>query len=81
MSSPFKTVTRCVLAMSILLLPLLARARADTRLLRQPTLSDRDVAFAYGGDLWVATSPEAPRDASPAPRPWRATPTSRPTGS
>jgi tricorn protease len=26
----------------------------DTRLLRQPTLSATQVAFAYGGDLWIA---------------------------
>jgi len=26
----------------------------ETRLLRQPTLSERHIAFVYGGDLWVA---------------------------
>ena len=46
----------CVLALPIsLLLGSAAPAAAQgTRLLRQPTISERQVAFAYGGDLWVA---------------------------
>ena len=27
----------------------------ETRLLRQPTISDEHVAFAYGGDLWIVS--------------------------
>jgi tricorn protease len=45
-------------ASAVSLLALLAlltapAVRAQTRLLRQPTLSATHVAFAYGGDLWV----------------------------
>jgi tricorn protease len=29
-------------------------AAQDTRLLRQPSVSERQIAFTYGGDLWVA---------------------------
>ena len=31
-----------------------AAAAQGTRLLRQPTISEHHVAFAYGADLWVA---------------------------
>ena len=27
----------------------------DTRLLRQPSISDTHIAFAYGGDIWVSS--------------------------
>ncbi len=53
--TPFsKTLIRCCLATSVGLLLLPAEAPAGTRLLRQPTLSRQQVAFAYGGDLWIA---------------------------
>ncbi|NJD17777.1 MAG: protease [Gemmatimonadetes bacterium] len=39
-----------LLALAFLVQP---SAHAQTRLLRQPTLSATHVAFAYGGDLWV----------------------------
>ncbi|HEX9729502.1 MAG TPA: PDZ domain-containing protein [Gemmatimonadales bacterium] len=41
----------CVLACSVFAT---TAAAQGTRLLRQPTLSATQVAFAYGGDLWVA---------------------------
>ena len=37
----------------IFLLPLCNIQAQGTRLLRQPSLSDTHVAFAYGGDIWV----------------------------
>ncbi|WP_412062413.1 PDZ domain-containing protein [Rubrivirga sp. IMCC45206] len=37
----------------LLSLALAAGAGAQTLLLRQPTVSDRHIAFAYGGDLWT----------------------------
>jgi tricorn protease len=42
------------LALSILLAGAPAASAQGTRLLRQPTLSATHVAFAYGGDLWIA---------------------------
>jgi tricorn protease len=32
-----------------------ATAAPETRLLRRPTVSDREVAFAYAGDLWIVS--------------------------
>ena len=32
-----------------------ALAAQETRLLRRPTVSDREVAFAYAGDLWIVS--------------------------
>ena len=31
-----------------------ANAADETRLLRQPTLSDSHIGFVYGGDVWVS---------------------------
>lgn len=45
-------VWSCLVAV-LLALPRAASAQG-TRLLRQPTLSEHHVAFAYGADLWVA---------------------------
>jgi tricorn protease len=42
-----------VLAGLLCLVPPGQAAAQETRLLRQPTLSDDHVAFAYGGDLWI----------------------------
>src|SRR3546814_15553215 len=33
-----------------------AQAHAETRLLRDPALSDNALAFAYAGDIWIAES-------------------------
>ncbi|MDP2582632.1 MAG: PDZ domain-containing protein [Candidatus Palauibacterales bacterium] len=54
-----RIVPACFVALAALLSPaspLYAQAGADTggtRLLREPTLSATQVAFEYGGDLWV----------------------------
>jgi tricorn protease len=41
-------------ALLSILFPLTGSAREDARLLRQPTMSQRHVAFAHAGDLWIA---------------------------
>ncbi len=47
----FFTATLCF---GVLLTSVPAQGQDETRLLRQPTISARHVAFAYGGDLWIA---------------------------
>ena len=42
-----------ILSFMIFLLPLRNAQAQGIRLLRQPSLSDTHVAFAYGGDIWV----------------------------
>jgi len=45
---------RQLLAASLLTLTLTpGLAAQNTRLLRQPTLSQQEIAFAYGADLWI----------------------------
>jgi len=49
-------LSRAALSFSFLLLSLVPASAGHaqtTRLLRQPSLSDRHVAFAYGSDIWV----------------------------
>ena len=41
-------------ALLSILFPLTGSARENARLLRQPTMSQRHVAFAHAGDLWIA---------------------------
>ncbi|MBW3553722.1 MAG: PDZ domain-containing protein, partial [Gemmatimonadetes bacterium] len=49
------TATRAVILSLLLTLALTAGATAQgTRLLRQPTVSATHIAFAHGGDLWIA---------------------------
>jgi len=51
----------------------------SARLLRQPTVSQNQVAFAYAGDIWLG-EPAVPPDGSPPCPARRAIPTSPPTG-
>ena len=39
--------------LAALLLPLAAAAQDDTQLLREPTVSDAHIVFAYANDLWI----------------------------
>ncbi len=55
-------------------------AGAQTRLLRQPTISATQVAFAYANNIWVTAATAATPAGSPASRARRRTPISRPTG-
>ncbi len=49
-------LTRLVLAVLITVgFSVEALAAQETRLLRRPTVSDREVAFAYAGDLWIVS--------------------------
>ena len=49
-------LTRLVLAVLVAVgFTVDATAAAETRLLRRPTVSDREVAFAYAGDLWIVS--------------------------
>jgi len=44
-----------VLIGCLLLFPLLSQVMSqETRLLRQPTISDQHIAFCYGGDIWIS---------------------------
>ena len=49
-------MSRSVLALlALVAAPRITAAQGEgTRLLRQPTISDHQVAFTYGGDIWVA---------------------------
>lgn len=50
------TLTRLVLAVLVAVgFAVDATAAEETRLLRRPTVSDREVAFAYAGDLWIVS--------------------------
>jgi tricorn protease len=42
------------LALAVLVVASAVASAQETRLLREPTVSDRHVAFAYAGDIWVA---------------------------
>src|SRR5690242_10204001 len=44
---------RISLVSSVLILGLAGPLTAQTRLLRQPTVSEREIAFTYGSDLWI----------------------------
>ena len=47
---------RCVVLVGILLLAAgAADAQIDARLLRQPDVSATEIAFVYGGDIWVVS--------------------------
>ena len=49
-------LTRLVLAVLVAVgFTVDATAAPETRLLRRPTVSDREVAFAYAGDLWIVS--------------------------
>lgn len=45
----------CVLALALALLSTASAAAQGTRFLRRPTVSHDNVAFEYGGDLWVVS--------------------------
>ncbi|HKJ02272.1 MAG TPA: hypothetical protein VJ997_07450, partial [Longimicrobiales bacterium] len=49
----FRSFSALSLVLAALLLSVSGATAQGTRLLRQPTLSSTQVAFAYGGDLWV----------------------------
>jgi tricorn protease len=50
------TLTRLLLAVLVIVsVTVDAFAAAETRLLRRPTVSNREVAFAYAGDLWIVS--------------------------
>ena len=42
-----------LLALLLLLVPLSATAQIDARLLRQPDVSETQITFVYGNDVWV----------------------------
>src|SRR3954471_24588778 len=62
--------TASAFAVVVVLLLLPAIARAESRLLRQPTYSNGRVAFSYFGDLWIANydCPNAHRLTDPVAR-------------
>ncbi len=45
-----------LLAAGLLILTASAGAAQGTRLLRQPSISDDHIAFAYAGDIWIAST-------------------------
>ena len=45
--------SRCLLILALFLTPLATQAAEMTRLLRQPALCADQVAFVYGGDIWL----------------------------
>ncbi len=52
---PKKWLATALLTSSVLAAPLAAQAE-ETKLLRDPALSDNALAFAYAGDIWIANA-------------------------
>ncbi len=50
-----RVLLSAALALSLVPIALPAQSPTDTRLLREPTISATQIAFAYGADLWIAS--------------------------
>ena len=55
-SRPAKLIAKlfCVVALWLLWIPAQLTAQEDTRLLRNPAISDDHIAFVYANDIWLA---------------------------
>lgn len=61
-----------LLALALLWVPLVATAQIDARLLQQPDVSETQITFVYGNDVWVVDKEGGPTSASRTRRrPWR----------